>query len=212
MSGYVGADHQFQDYEFARAWAQRFTPTPERLALFATIADRLEALTLPCEHLVELGVGPGYLAEYLPDITYEGVDFSPPMIDLAAARLSSHQARLYLTRADLLAPDWAQAVSVKPGAIITTWTLHDLGGKEQTRQVYETCRSLLPSGGVFLNGDFVKPEGATQRFEPGRFPVARHLELLRSAGFREARCLLRLETEIANPTPAQNYVCLEALA
>jgi predicted O-methyltransferase YrrM len=215
MSALVGAQHAFHDPDYALDWAGRFTPTPARVQLFDTIITRLATAPLPARHIIELGIGPGYLAERilstLPDITYEGVDFSRPMLDIAAQRLATHAARLRFTQADLVDEDWGALVAAPVGAIVSTWALHDLGGEAQTTSVYRRCRSLLPSGGLLLNGDFVKPEGTRHEYEPGRFVVSRHLEILRQVGFREAQCLVYLETELEQPTSAQNYVCLQAV-
>ncbi len=70
---------------------------------------------------------------------------------------------------------------------------------------------MLTTGGLFLNGDFVKPEGTPHEYEPGRFLVSRHLEILKEVGFRKMQCLVYLEREIENPTAAQNYACLQAI-
>jgi SAM-dependent methyltransferase len=211
----VGKLHQFHDRDYAEGWSQRFTPTPERLKLFDTIIDRLAEAVLPSRHVVELGVGPGYLAERLlarfPDITYEGVDFSEPMLELARRRLSAHAERVKLTQADLLGTDWTLKLSRPVGACVSTWALHDLGGEAQTAKIYGDCRSVLPSGGLLIDGDFVKPERTAREFEPGRFPVARHLELLTEAGFRNPRVLVVLEQELVDATPAQNYACMEGV-
>ena len=60
--------------------------------------------------IVELGVGPGYLAarvlDALPAVRYQAVDFSRPMLDIAARRLRRHADRVTFTRADLLADGW----------------------------------------------------------------------------------------------------------
>jgi predicted TPR repeat methyltransferase len=216
MPKYVGADHEFHDEAFVQGWADRFVPTPERLELFDTIIGRVAGGPLPVRHVVELGIGPGYLAERLlgaiPDVTYEGVDFSAPMLEIAARRLHAFADRLRCTRADLLRDDWREQVAPRVGAVVSTWALHDLGGEAVTRSVYAACRALLPAGGILLNGDFVKPDGTVHDYEPGRFPVSRHLELLREVGFRDARCLVFLERELDDPTSAQNYACIEAVA
>lgn len=215
MSNFVGAQHEFHDAQFAHDWADRFVPTPERLQLFDTIIRRLIEGPLPARHIVELGIGPGYLAERLlermPDITYEGVDFSRPMLNLAATRLTAHAARVRFTRADLVNDDWTAKTSRPVGAIVSTWALHDLGSEANTGHVYQACCALLPPGGVFLNGDFVKPDGTRHEYEAGRFEVARHLDILHAAGFRDAQCLVYLEHEIEHPTSAQNYACLQAV-
>ena len=212
MTEIIGATHQFHEADYAEDWARRFTPTRERLHLFETILQQLGS-AIPAEgHVVELGIGPAYLAEYLltrlPHLSYEGVDFSEPMLTQAASRLARFGARVRLQQADLLQDSWTESLSRPPAAIVSTWALHDLGGQEQTFQVYRACAPALKEGGILLNGDFVKPDGARQRFEPGRFPVSRHLELLEEAGFSVTRCLHLWEEEIEAPTSAQNYACL----
>lgn len=215
MKKFIGAQHQFHDNQFALEWANRFVPTPERLQLFDTIIAQIRESSLPASHIVELGIGPGYLAERLlekiSNITYEGVDFSSPMLELAATRLGGHMSRLKFTQADLVNEDWGAKVSQPVGAIISTWALHDLGSEENIMKVYQACHRLLAKGGVLLNGDFVKPEGTQHDYEAGRFLVSRHLDLLREVGFGTAQCLVFLEQEIENPTAAQNYACIKAI-
>jgi hypothetical protein len=133
------------------------------------------------------------------------------MLELASTRLAAYAPRVQFTQADLIHEDWGAKISRPAGAIVSTWALHDLGSEMNTRKVYQACCRLLPEGGILLNGDFVKPEGTRLEFEPGRFLISRHLEILREAGFREAQCLVLLERELENPTPAQNYACLQAV-
>jgi cyclopropane fatty-acyl-phospholipid synthase-like methyltransferase len=210
---FVGVEHAFHDADYARDWAGRFTPTPDRLALFDTILETLRSRQ-PV-HVLELGTGPGYFAERLlaalPGVTYEGLDFSLPMLHLAGQRLGPFAGRIRLLQADLVQGNWGASVRKPVGAIVSTWALHDLGGQEQTASVYRTCASLLDQGGVLLNGDFVKPDGTPHDYEAGRFTVARHLELLAAAGFGRGECLGRWEEELENPTTAQNYACLLAV-
>jgi hypothetical protein len=47
-------------------------------------------------------------------------------------------------------------------------------------------------------------------FEPGRFEVDRHLDLLRQAGFQNPKSLALFEHNLDSPTAAQNYACLIA--
>ena len=80
MTGFVGAQHEFHDAEFARGWATRFVPSEPRLQLFDLILAQVRNLGLPSAHIVELGMGPGYMARHIlqrePKLSYEGVDFS----------------------------------------------------------------------------------------------------------------------------------------
>ena len=211
----IGASHEFHDEVFARGWSERFVPTPERLALFDRILQELQSAVPPGGLVVELGIGPGYLARHLleaaPEISYCGVDFSAPMLELAQGRLADWADRLVLLRSDLIRDPWWDSVHRPVDAIVSTWALHDLGGRDRTARVYGACCRLLRRDGVLLNGDFIEPEGARHEFEAGRFPIGIHIGMLRRAGFRTAECLLVLEREIEAPTAAQNYACLKAV-
>jgi hypothetical protein len=215
MSEIIGAEHEFHDPAFVAGWAERFVPTPERLALFDLMLAELRSALDPDAVVVELGIGPGYLAEHLlralPEIRYRGVDFSIPMLDIARGRLSGQGARVEYVQADLLASDWPSRLDGRVDAIVSTWALHDLGDPAHTESVYRGCAGLLPAGGLFLNGDFIKPDGTRHAYEPGRFEIGAHLEMLRRVGFGSADCLALFEHEVEAPTPAQNYACLKGV-
>ena len=210
-SGFVGAQHAFHDAAFVRGWADRFVPTPPRLALFDLILQHLSTSS----HVLELGLGPGYMARHILDrndfISYEGLDFSEVFFDVARETIGGAMQRVTLTNADLMDQSWPRSLARQPDAIISTWALHDLGGQQAIADVYARCHEVLPTGGVLLNGDFIKPEGTDWDYEPGRFAVARHLELLRQAGFAEPVVLAQYEANTENPTAAQNYACLMAV-
>ena len=210
-SGFVGAQHAFHDAAFVRGWADRFVPTPPRLALFDLILQHLSTSS----HVLELGLGPGYMARHILDrndsISYEGLDFSEVFFDVARETIGGAMQRVTLTNSDLMDQSWPRSLARQPDAIISTWALHDLGGQQAIADVYARCHEVLPTGGVLLNGDFIKPEGTDWDYEPGRFAVARHLELLRQAGFAEPVVLAQYEANTENPTAAQNYACLMAV-
>ncbi|MEE4235282.1 MAG: class I SAM-dependent methyltransferase [Anderseniella sp.] len=214
MSGYVGAEHEFHDPEFVQGWANRFVPTQPRLQLFDLILGQIEQLCKPDAHVLELGTGPGYMARHILEcnklVSYEALDFSDAFIDVARKTIGDLSSRVVFTNADLMAQDWPDRLSRKPDAIISTWALHDLGAQEPIANVYARCHEILPVGGLLANGDFIKPDGTSWDYEPGRFEIGRHLELLRAAGFEEPRSLAHLEPNTENPTPAQNYACLVA--
>jgi SAM-dependent methyltransferase len=215
MSGYVGAEHEFHDAAFVRGWADRFVPTAPRLELFDLILEQITKPTVPSNHVVELGIGPGYMARHILErndtVTYEGVDFSDVMFDIAREIVGGAMPRVTLTSADFMDNSWPANLSRQPGAMISTWALHDLGGQQAVADVYARCYETLPPGGVLVNGDFIKPIGTTFDYELGRFPVERHLELLADAGFADPRCLAVFETNIVDPTAGQNYACLVAV-
>jgi SAM-dependent methyltransferase len=214
MSGYVGAQHEFHDADFVRGWANRFVPTRERLALFDMILDQINRLAVPDTHVVELGIGPGYMARHIlernPAISYEGLDFSEVFFEIAKESIGNFMDRVTLTKADLMQQDWPWKLSRTPGAIISTWALHDLGSQQAVAEVYARCYETLPKGGVLVNGDFVKPAGTTWEYEPGRFEIERHLELLREAGFSDPRSLAHFELNTVDPKGFENYACILA--
>jgi len=215
METVIGAHHEFHDAEFVAGWADRFVPTPERLELFNVILSELRSRIPHDSRVVELGIGPGYLAQHLlqamPGIHYYGIDFSHPMIEIARKRLGSHSARLNFVQADLVKDAWWSDVPSPVSAIISTWALHDLGSQENVELVYQNSAQALKQGGIFLNGDFIKPDKAIYEYEPGRFEIAKHLEILTRAGFKNAECLVVLEEEIESPTAAQNYACFRGV-
>jgi len=215
MDKVVGADHEFHDAAYASGWATRFHPTPDRLRLFDLILAELQARVAPDGLVMELGMGPGYLAEQLlaamPRIHYCGVDFSRAMLDLAAQRLCKHAPRVDYRQADLVSDSWWVAQTRSPDAIVSTWALHDLGSPAHVQTVYTGCAQALGGQGVLLNGDFIKPVGAAQDYEAGRFEIDTHLIMLGRAGFKRVDCLEVFEEELDSPTAAQNYSCFRAL-
>jgi len=214
MTGFVGAQHEFHDAAFVRGWADRFVPTPPRLALFDMIHDQIRQLGVDRAHVLELGIGPGYMARHIlrqdSSVCYEGLDFSEVFFDVAKETLGGLSERVTFTKADLMDQSWPERIVRTPHAIISTWALHDLGGEQAVANVYRRCFEVLPHGGVFVNGDFIKPEGTDWDYEPGRFTIARHLDLLREAGFTHPASLHHFELETERPTAAQNYACLVA--
>lgn len=144
-------------------------------------------------------------------MNYYGIDFSRPMLEIAGKRLGLYSARLDFVQADLVKDAWWTEVTPPVSAMISTWALHDLGSQENVEIVYKNSAQALKHGCIFLNGDFIKPDKAIYEYEPGRFEIATHLEILTRAGFKNAECLIVLEEEIKSPLAAQNYACFKGL-
>jgi cyclopropane fatty-acyl-phospholipid synthase-like methyltransferase len=215
MTGFVGAQHEFHDDAFVRDWASRFVPTEPRLQLFDMILAEVEKLGKSDAHVVELGTGPGYMARHILErnsqISFEALDFSDVFMNVARETIGDLCYRVTFTNADLMDQAWPTKLSKQPNAIVSTWALHDLGGQQPVADVYARCFETLPEGGLLANGDFIKPNGTDWEYEPGRFPIDKHLEFLRSAGFKAPVSLAHLEPNIVDPTAAQNYACLVAI-
>ncbi len=215
MTKFVGALHEFHDAAFVKSWADRFVPSLPRLALFDLILAQISRPSMPNPHVLELGLGPGYMARHILErndlITYEGLDFSEVFFEVAKTTIGPFLPRISLTLADLMEQSWPARISNLPGAIISTWALHDLGTPQAVADVYARCYETLPKGGVLINGDFIKPDGTDWDYEAGRFEVQQHLTFLRQAGFSAPMHLGRYEPNTETPTAAQNYACLVAV-
>ncbi len=121
MNRVIGACHEFHDEEYVEEWAERFVPTPERLELFNVMLSELESRIPPNGCVIELGIGPGYLADHLLramlDIQYYGVDCSGPMLDIARQRLRPYSARVGHVQADLVMDRWWTDIPTPVNAI-----------------------------------------------------------------------------------------------
>ena len=144
MTTIIGATHEFHSDAFVQGWANRFRPNPERLRLFHTMYAELEKVMGENGRIVELGIGPGYLAQFLlekmPGIQYVGVDFSQPMLKLAQTRLTPYQTRLQFIQANLITEEWWHNIPQPINGIVTIWALHDLGSPP----TYRPCLPNLP--------------------------------------------------------------------
>ncbi len=211
----IQAPHEFHDDDFSREWAEKFKPTSPRIKLFETILHQIQDAGLDKGPVLELGIGPGFLANFLldrlPGISYQGLDFSKPMLEIAGKRTSEHKERIDFVQADLIHEAWDRKIESTPDVIVSTWALHDLFEKKNIANVYKTSFEILAEGGLFLNGDFIKPEESTYEYEGGRIKPGEHLELLRKAGFKDPKCLGEYEKSVENPTTANNYACFKAL-
>ncbi len=210
----IQALHEFHDADFSKEWAEKFKPTSPRIKLFETILQQIKNAGLDAGFVLELGIGPGFLAKYLldrlPEISYQGLDFSKPMLEIAGKRTDEHKTRIDFVQADLIHEAWDKKIKSRPNVIVSTWALHDLFEKKNILNVYKSSYEILAEGGLLLNGDFIKPEESKHQYEGGRIKPSEHLELLRKAGFQDPVCLEEFEKSIENPTTANNYACFKA--
>lgn len=181
--------------EDAAEWAAGLqTRFPERAEVMQQIIAQLKALPFPVPQVVELGPGPGLLAELLlrelPQMSYIGLDSSELLLNYARDRLVSFGQRAKLIQTDLNADDWLNQLPAEIHAIISLQALHDLGDESHIDRIYGLARRLLVPGGLLLNADFIVPPGQDNPEQPGRRSIPRHLELLRGHGFERVACTL----------------------
>lgn len=211
----IEALHEFHNERFSEEWANKFTPTPQRLSLFNTIAKNITNEKKEAISILELGIGPGYLADHLlkelVKVDYVGLDFSESMLRIAARRTINTKNKISFIQADLINENWPDKLKKSPDIVVSTWTLHDLFNKDNIFNVYKSVIELLPKGGLLLNGDFIKPEESNHEYEGGRIRPSEHIKLLQLAGFSSVKCLKEFEKDVENPTTANNYALFKAV-
>lgn len=155
--------------EQARAWLQRwddqqatyFTDREERFEVICDVLD--EAVERPDLLVVDLGVGPGSLAqrilERFPRARVVGVDMDPLLLGLAQQAYGSDRFRI--VQANLLEDGWLERLGLDraPDAFVSTTALHWME-RLPLRAALETAARALAPGGVFVDGDhlFVTPD------------------------------------------------------
>ena len=172
------------------------TRYPERIQVMQHIIAQLKALPFPAPQVVELGPGPGLLAELLlrdlPHISYTGLDSSSLLLTYARGQLAAFGRRARLIQVDLNGEAWLAQLPAEIHAIISLHALHDLGDESHIVRIYGLARRLLVPGGLLLNADFVVPPGQDNPEQPGRRSIPRHLELLQGHGFERVACSLEI--------------------
>lgn len=190
---------QYDTPEAILAYLQRLdTQWLERTQLVQHIAELIIVLQQPQPHVLELCCGPGRLAEtllaILPNLSYTGVDISPPFLAFARQRLTPY-ANAHLLEVDLQEETWPQRLAPLDSqgrfhAIVSLQSLHDVGDETAISRIYGQAKELLLPGGFFLNADLIVAAGEELPNNPGRRSIARHLDLLQQQGYHRVDCTL----------------------
>ena len=127
--------HRFHSMEYVAKWAQD-VGNPVRESVFHHILAQLVLLDDESPHIVELASGPGILAEFLlerlPNATYEGLDYSAPMLSLARERTQRFGERVHLHQVDLREDDWPGARCAAPAPSFPCKRCTTLAAKRST--------------------------------------------------------------------------------
>lgn len=111
-------------------------------------------------HVVDIGGGSGRLLERvlttLPRATATIIDQSEAFLAIAERRLAPFAPRVNFI-VSRLQENWPAQLPTKPQAIISTSAIHHLEPAEK-QTLYQQVAAALPAGGLFLNGDEVRPE------------------------------------------------------
>lgn len=169
----------------AEEWARSATEKrPWRAAFFARIASEIS--TVSNAEVLELGSGPGFLAEkVLADCRcahYTMLDFSEAMHALARPRLGSHAARATFVVADFKRSNWRDGLGTFD-FVATVQAVHELRHKARAATLHAKVRKLLKPSGIYLVCDhYVGPGGMSDA--QLYMTVGEQRAALEAAGFR----------------------------
>jgi len=189
----VPSTEHLETAEGARAWAASAEQRrPARAQFRALIAERLAALA-PGSRVLELGSGPGLLAEHIlgrcPQIgSYTLFDFSASMLEMSRARVERFAAARFVL-GDFRSPDWTRQARGPHDAVVSMQAVHEVRHKRHVPHLYEQVYGMLAPGGLFLVCDRTPDDDSarsTALFMTGQEQV----EALTQAGFVDVQLVM----------------------
>jgi len=183
----------FHDEGEAAAWADAaIKKRPWRSLLFELFAAAVSGSAFAAPRVLELGSGPGFLAEHLLDhcpsvAQYTLLDFSEAMLSQSRSRLARHAARTRFVRADFKSDTWPAAAGAPFDFVLSLQAVHELRHKRHAPRLYAQIRSVLSHDAQLIICDHL-PEGAPSlRHRALYMTIPECLEVLSSARFHEPR-------------------------
>ena len=176
----------FRRMEDALSWAKEANiKRPVRADFFQAIETLIRNINAPPTKVLELGAGPGFLAEYLlsrlPNLTYDLFDFSPAMHELSSQRLAPWQNQCRWLIGDFKQNGWSDNLE-KYDIVVTMQTVHELRHKRYATVLHKSVLKLLATNSTYFMCDhYVGEDGMSDQvlyMTPGE-----HLESLNAAGF-----------------------------
>ena len=187
----------FLDAEQVRAWVSACeADKPWRDPMRRRFADLVGAFSSGAR-VLELGSGPGYLAESVLESSrnvesYTLLDFSEHMLQLSRERLTRFEATRFV-KADFTTADWRRELSPPYTAVLAMQAVHEIRHKRHVPDLYRQIRDLLEPHGLLAVCDGA-PRDTTVLWQVSLcMTVDEQLVALASAGFTE----MRLEEQIA---------------
>lgn len=178
--------------QHARQWASEvMAKRPYRTQFFETIAESLELLGV--QSVLELGSGPGFLAQHLrqhmPELDLTLLDFSPAMHDLARERLGPLATGVEFVTKSLREADWMVGLP-RFDAVVTMQAVHELRHKRRAVPLHRAVRERLEGGGEYLVCDHFAGEGGMSDRDL-YMTVEEQRAALEAAGFDQVKLLLQ---------------------
>jgi SAM-dependent methyltransferase len=188
----VPSDHAFFDPAYVKHWMESISRyRPERQKLFKVFAEETQRIEKPELSVLELGCGPGFLAEALLTncqiARYTLLDFSPLMLELSGHRLAKFKDQAVFIQRDFKKDGWSAALAGAFDMIVSLQAVHELRHASRIPKLYRQLYSLLIPGGTVLICDHVNPSSPDAYRAAHFMTVQEHLSLFGKVGFVNAR-------------------------
>ncbi|MDJ0896624.1 MAG: class I SAM-dependent methyltransferase [Alphaproteobacteria bacterium] len=152
----------------AREWASKAEQRPGRSEILDRIAEEAAARAPRQSRILELGSGPGVLAERIlqriHDARYTALDFSPAMHELARARLAPFTDRITFLERSFKAETWTDGLEPFD-LVVTNQAVHELRHKRYAAALHRQVHGLLKPDGSYLVSDHVSGDGGLPNAE-----------------------------------------------
>lgn len=145
--------------------------------------------------ILEIGAGPGFLAEYLlsqhAEIQYTAVDFSEAMHHLSQNRLDeTSRQRIHYIVADFKQAEWHKSLDENSyDMIIIHQALHELRHKQYAVDFHKTIKKLLKENAEYLVCDHLYAENAMKNNQL-YMSKEEHIKAFEQAGFLKSQIIL----------------------
>jgi SAM-dependent methyltransferase len=176
--------HHWDSADYVRGWIARDAGRQgQRAPILARVVAAVSFARDAAIEVLDVGGGAGVIAEAIldafPNATVTVQDFSPHMLAAARERLSRHSTRLRTVLSDLADPAWTKTAAGPFDLAVSGIAIHNLHGMGVIAACYDGVRSLLKSGGAFIDYDHFDRVGG----------VPLHQHMLKVAGFASADVL-----------------------
>lgn len=169
----------------ARKWASSAERRPGRNEMLNRIVDEAEASAPDAPRILELGSGPGFLAQRvfrrLPTARYWALDFSAAMHALARKRLAAHADQLTFLVRNFKSDDWTNGLQPYD-LILTNQAVHELRHKNHAEALHRQVLGLSKPTGAYLMSDHFSDPGGLSNAEL-YMTLDEQAEALARAGF-----------------------------
>ena len=186
----------FLDAEQVRAWVSACeVDKPWRELMRRRFVDLARALP-PGATVLELGAGPGYLAqavlECCPDLeSYTLLDFSDHMLQSSRTRLARFGAARFV-QADFKTAGWNRGLLPAYTAVFAMQAVHEVRHKRHVPGLYSQIRNVLEPGGLLAVCDGTPRDAAVLWQVSLCMTADEQIHALASAGFTDVRVEERL--------------------